>query len=124
MAVEGLTKFYRGFASNFVRPGAKSPVARRVYTGNIYTQRALRDTGPHFREMPDLGPLVWMPRHKMWAVSRFDDVRAALRARDVLINGRGVSANRVANGLNAHRRGRGGASASPNPSRRPCSLRR
>ena len=89
-------------ASKPARPGGpKGPAGRRVYARDIYGRAALRDTGPYFREMRDLGPLVWLPRHKMWAVSRFDDVRDALRARDVLINGQGVSANRVANGLNA-----------------------
>jgi len=41
---------------------------------------------------------VWMPRWKLWAIGRFDDVRAALRADDVLISGKGVAANDLLNG--------------------------
>jgi cytochrome P450 len=42
-----------------------------------------------------------MPRRRLWAVGRFDDVRAALRADDALISGRGVAANKVVNGRSA-----------------------
>ena len=31
------------------------------------------------RRIRDAGPVVWLPRHRMWAIGRFDDVRAALR---------------------------------------------
>ncbi len=87
--------------ANAARAGGGRRTHAPVYGEDIYARRALQDTNPYFRVMRDLGPAVWLSRHKMWAVTRFEEVRAALRARDVLINGAGVSANRVANGLNA-----------------------
>jgi len=38
-----------------------------------------------------------MPKRKMWAISRFEDVRIALRAADVLVSGKGVAANKFMN---------------------------
>ena len=41
--------------------------------------------------------MVWLPRHRMYAVGRFEDVRAVLRNDEALISGKGVAANRVTN---------------------------
>ena len=37
----------------------------------------------------DAGPVVWLPRHRMWAIGRFDDVRAALS--DIGVSGMTVT---------------------------------
>ena len=63
----------------------------RRYGPSLYTRRALLDTDTHYRRMRDLGPLVWLSRHRMWSVTRFDDVRDALRARDILVPAAGPS---------------------------------
>lgn len=69
-----------------------------VLEGDLYSSRALRDPYPVYRRLRDLGPAVWMPKRRMWAISRFDDVRTALRAADVLVSGKGVAANNFMNG--------------------------
>jgi cytochrome P450 len=64
-----------------------------TYPGDLYARANLRNPYPAYRTIRDLGPAVWMPRRNLWAIGRFDDVRAALRAGDVLISGKGVAAN-------------------------------
>lgn len=71
------------------------------YKGDIYSKDALKDCNAHFRAIRDLAPAVWLPKYKLWAVGRFDDVRACLRASDRLISGKGIAANPVLNGLDA-----------------------
>lgn len=67
------------------------------FEGDLYGAAALRDASQFHRALRDLGPAVWMPKHKLWAISRFDDVRAALRAGAVLVSGQGVAANDIVN---------------------------
>ena len=45
--------------------------------------------------------MVWLPRLKMFAVARFHDVQAGLRAADALISGKGVSVNELMNAADA-----------------------
>jgi cytochrome P450 len=71
------------------------------FWGDLYGRAALRDPYPHYRKIRDRAPAVWMPRRRMWAVARFDDVRAALRADKVLVSGEGVAANRLVNAVSA-----------------------
>src|SRR5215470_4269849 len=84
---------------------------------DLYSDAAIADPYPLYRAIRDLGPAVWLSAHEAWALGRFDDVRAALRADDVLVSGRGVALNEVVNGTDArttlasdaalHRRRRG-----------------
>lgn len=71
--------------------------AQQSYTGDIYARTALLDPLPHFKAIRDLGPAVWLPKYKLWAIGRFDDIRTALRASDKLISGKGVAANKFVN---------------------------
>jgi len=72
-----------------------------TFSGDLYARTALRDPLPFYREIRDAGPAVFMPKRKMWAIGRFDDVRAALKADEVLISGQGVGANAMVNGVNS-----------------------
>jgi len=72
-----------------------------VFKGDLYRRSSLRDSNPHYKTIRDLGPAVWMPKRKIWAVGRYDDVRAVLRADDVFVSGKGVGANSLINGNQA-----------------------
>lgn len=72
-----------------------------IFSGDLYARAALCDPLPFFREIRDAGPAVFMPRRKMWAIGRFDDVRAALKADDVLVSSQGVAANAMINGASS-----------------------
>ena len=58
---------------------------------DLFSEAAIRDPQPRYRAIRDCAPAVWLSEHAVWALGRYDDVRAALRAGDVLISGRGVA---------------------------------
>jgi len=72
-----------------------------VFESDLYSRPALRDAYPAYARLRAMGPAVWMPRRRMWAIARYDDVRSALRAADVLVSGKGVAANDTVNRLSS-----------------------
>ncbi|WP_299572282.1 cytochrome P450 [uncultured Williamsia sp.] len=78
---------------------------RRVYRGapvvdvDLYGDHAVDNSQEVYRLIRDSGPVVWLPRHRVFAMGRFDDVRAALRDDATYRSGKGVAANPVANTL-------------------------
>lgn len=70
---------------------------RPELTLDLYTDEAICDPHPLYRAIRDLAPAVWLPAHAVWAIGRFEDVRAALRRDDVLASGRGVGLNDAVN---------------------------
>jgi cytochrome P450 len=69
------------------------------YDADLFADAALRDPFPHYRAIRDIGPVVRLAVPDVYAIGRFSDVKAALRAPDILINGRGVGFNDVVNAL-------------------------
>lgn len=67
--------------------------------GDLYADDTLRDPSALFARIRDAGPVVWLPRNRLYAIGRFDDVRAALRDDATFVSGRGVAANPIANRL-------------------------
>ncbi|MCI3133169.1 cytochrome P450 [Phenylobacterium aquaticum] len=70
---------------------------RPIFQGDLYGATAISDPYPAYRRIRDAGPAVWSPRRGLWLLGRFEDVRAALRADDILVSGRGVAANDLVN---------------------------
>jgi len=66
---------------------------------DLYADDVLVDSTELFARVRDAGPVVWLPRHRMFAIGRFDEVRAALRDDETFLSGNGVAANRIANAL-------------------------
>ena len=66
---------------------------------DLYGNDALADSRELFGRIREAGPVVWLQRHGMYAMGRFDDVRASLRADDLFLSGNGVAANSLANRL-------------------------
>jgi cytochrome P450 len=64
---------------------------------DLYSAETIEDSGPAFAAIRDAGPLVWLPRNRLWAMGRFEDVRAGLRDDDLFVSGRGVAANPLTN---------------------------
>lgn len=69
--------------------GAPVPHFRR----NLYSRASLRNSYPDYSEIRDLGPLVWLKKHKTYAVGRYDEVRAVLKADSDFISSRGIAMN-------------------------------
>ena len=69
------------------------------YDVDLYADEAIRNPWPHYAAMRDLGPVVWLPQHENYALTRHDEVSKALRDPQTFISGRGVAANEFANGI-------------------------
>jgi cytochrome P450 len=57
---------------------------------DLFGEPSLADPFDDYRRLRDLGPVVKLARPDVYALSRFDDVRDALRVADVLRSGEGV----------------------------------
>ena len=64
---------------------------------DLFSDEAIANPYPAYQQVRDAGPIVWLSRFDVWAISRFDDVRAALRADSSLISGKGVALNQMLN---------------------------
>jgi cytochrome P450 len=76
-----------------------SPAAAPAIDADLYANAALEDSGELFARIREAGPVVYLPRHRMYALGRFEDVRAALRDDATFLSGGGVAANPLANAL-------------------------
>jgi cytochrome P450 len=74
-----------------------SPSGAPAIDDDLYGSATLHDSRPLFTRIRDAGPVVWLPRHRMFAMGRFEDVKAALRDDDVFVSRYGVAANPVTN---------------------------
>jgi len=68
------------------------------FAGDMFADDVLANTNPTFKTLRDLGDVVWLEQHQLYAVARYDDLARALRADSVLISGQGVSVNHSLNG--------------------------
>jgi cytochrome P450 len=68
-----------------------------TFGADLYSDPLLEDPYAAYRALRDLGPVVWLPAHRLLAIGRFADVRAALRADTALVSGAGVAANDLVN---------------------------
>ena len=68
---------------------------------DLYTDEAILEPHPLYRAIRDRAAAVWLPVHQVWALGRYDDVRAALRADGALISGRGTGLTALVNDMPA-----------------------
>jgi cytochrome P450 len=71
--------------------------ATPVYEADFYSDAFICDPWPHYARMRALGPVVWLPEHGNFALTRHATVLAALRNPDLFVSGRGVAACEFAN---------------------------
>ncbi len=64
---------------------------------DLYSDKLLNNPYSVYKQIRDLGSAVWLPKRRLWAIGRFDDVRLALRSDAALISGNGVAANKLVN---------------------------
>jgi cytochrome P450 len=69
----------------------------QAYDVDLYSDQLILEPYDHYRTIRDLGPGVWLPKHGMWCLARFEDVRAALRDWEGFSSAQGVAANEVIN---------------------------
>jgi cytochrome P450 len=63
------------------------------YEVDLFTDEVLDDPYDHYRALRDLGPVVWLPAHDVYAVARHRDVRAVLDDDATFRSGQGVGFN-------------------------------
>jgi cytochrome P450 len=77
----------------------KAPPGVPVYSANIYTTDAIVDPHPHYSRLRELGPVVWLSRHRLYALPRYVECKDVLRNDKTFISGAGVALNPVTNRL-------------------------
>ena len=50
---------------------SKAPSGVPVYRTNVYTTDATVDPYPHYAALRRLGPVVWLSRHRVYALPRY-----------------------------------------------------
>ncbi|MGW2524395.1 hypothetical protein ACWC09_47050 [Streptomyces sp. NPDC001617] len=70
-----------------------------VYVPDLYSATALRDPYPHYAGLRGLGPVVWLDKHKVYALPRHAECRAVLLDDETFVSGEGVALNPLANRL-------------------------
>jgi cytochrome P450 len=70
-----------------------------IYRPDIYATDAIVDPYPHYARLRQLGPVVWLPKQRACALSRFAECKAVLRDDGTFVSGSGVALNAVANRL-------------------------
>jgi cytochrome P450 len=80
-----------------LRPARRRGSAAVTVDLDLYSDDVIEDSSAAFARIRDAGPVVWLPRHRMWAMGRFDDVRATLRDDELFTSGHGVAANPLTN---------------------------
>ena len=58
-----------------------------------YTDEALLDPWPGYKQLRDAGPAVWLPKYEMFALTRYDSVRRALEDWESFPSRNGVMMN-------------------------------
>jgi cytochrome P450 len=69
------------------------------YDADLFTDDALDKPYDHYRALRDLGPVVWLDAHDVYAVTRYAEVRAVLDDDTTFVSGQGVGLNELVNTL-------------------------
>ena len=70
-----------------------------VYNKNIYSKKSLLASEAIFKELRELGEVVYLPKHKLYAVISYDAVQKALANNDNFLSGKGITANNMMNNM-------------------------
>ena len=71
--------------------------AAPVCSHDFYAEATIADPLPCYRAMLEAGPVVWLERNGLHAISHFEELTAALRNTKVFISGKGVSLDEEVN---------------------------
>lgn len=68
-----------------------------TYRPDLYSTSAIVDPYPHYARLRELGAVVRLPRHRIYALPRYAECKAVLRDDATFISGQGVALNRLSN---------------------------
>ncbi|MFL6160011.1 MAG: cytochrome P450 [Marmoricola sp.] len=72
------------------------------YRANLFSPASSTDPYPHYRRLRELGPVVWLPRHRVYAITSYDACKSVLLDAKNFVSGQGVGLNPVVNRLGRH----------------------
>lgn len=67
------------------------------YRPDIYSTAAIVNPYPHYARLRGLGPVVWLPRQRVYALPRYAECKAVLKDDVTFASGRGVALNPLTN---------------------------
>jgi len=70
-----------------------------VYRGSLYSPSVIADPYPVYRELRSLGPVVWLKRHRAFALTGYDECKQTLLDDGTFVSGKGVGLNPMVNRL-------------------------
>jgi cytochrome P450 len=70
-----------------------------TYAADLYSTDAILDPHPHYEKLRRLGPVVWLDRHKCFALPRYPECKVTLRDDEQFLSREGVSLNTLSNKL-------------------------
>jgi cytochrome P450 len=68
-----------------------------AYEGDLFSDEGILNPYPHYKALRELGPVAYLNKQGVYALSREAEVREALMNRDVFISGKGVGFEAVVN---------------------------
>jgi cytochrome P450 len=77
----------------------RPPAGVPVYRPDIYSTEAIVDPYPHYAQLRELGPVVWLSKQRVYALPRFRECKAVLRDDSAFVSGNGVALNAISNRL-------------------------
>lgn len=73
------------------------PIGIPTYRKNLFSVANSADPHPHYRRLRELGPVVWLPRQRVYAITRHSECKAVLLDPGTFVSGDGVGLNAVVN---------------------------
>jgi cytochrome P450 len=70
-----------------------------THGSNLYSTEAIVNPYPHYTTLRTLGPVVWLSRHRVYALPRYTECKAVLRDDKTFVSGKGVALNALTNRL-------------------------
>ena len=68
---------------------------------DLYSREALVKPVETYRRIREAGAAVWLPKHRLWVMGRYRDVRQALGDDQTYVSGNGVAVNPLTNVMTA-----------------------
>ena len=75
----------------------RKPAGIPVFKPDIYSVDAITDPHPHYQQLRDLGPVVWLEKQRVYALPRYAECKTVLRDDKTFLSGHGVALNPITN---------------------------
>jgi len=77
----------------------RRPAGVPLYHANLFSRQAIVDPYPHYCRLRELGPAVWLTKHRVYVLPRYAECKSVLRDDKTFVSGQGVGLNPIWNRL-------------------------